>query len=138
MNTACNGRFECVCNHPLFYFSQLGDREGAVLRQGNVHSADCGMNFIDPFVERYLKMAVRLLFRADAAFANPEIHEYLESESVDYAIRLPTNEVLQREIAHLLVPPTEWSSRKPIVLYHDFGYQAKSWSVSRRLVARVE
>ena len=46
--------------------------------------------------------AVRLLFRADAAFAKPEIYEYLEARSIGYAIRLRSNQVLQREIAHLL------------------------------------
>jgi len=34
---------------------------------------------IEPIVERYLKLAVRLLFRADAAFAKPELYEYMES-----------------------------------------------------------
>ena len=37
---AYNGHFECVCYHPLFCFNQFGDCEGAVLRPGNVHSAD--------------------------------------------------------------------------------------------------
>jgi hypothetical protein len=35
-----NGHFECVCYHPLFLFNQFGDCEGAILRPGNVHSAD--------------------------------------------------------------------------------------------------
>jgi len=109
-----------------------------VLRPGNVHSADGWKEFIKPIVERYLSEAVRLLFRADAAFAKPELYEYLESRRIGYAVRLPANEVLQREIAHLLVRPTEWPSRKPIVSYHDFAYQAQSWSVSRRVVAKVE
>ena len=82
--------------------------------------------------------AVRLLFRADAAFAKPEIYEYLETRQIDYAIRLPANEVLQRKIAHLLTRPTEGPSPKPIVSYHDFTYQAQSWNVSRRVVAKVE
>ena len=34
--------------------------------------------------------------------------------------------MLQREIAHLLIRPTEWFSPKPIVSYHDFVYQAQS------------
>ena len=58
-------------------------------------------------MERYFTAAVRLLFRADAAFAKPEIYEYLETRQIDYAIRLPANEVLQRKIAHLLTRPTE-------------------------------
>jgi hypothetical protein len=122
----------------LFCFNQFGDCEGAVLRPGNVHSAAGWQEFIEPIVERYLKEAVRLLFRADAAFAKPELYDYLETRQIGYAIRLPANEVLQREIAHLLVRPTEWPSRKPIVSYHDFAYQAQSWDVSRRVVAKVE
>ena len=47
-------------------------------------------------------------------------------------------EVLQRKIAHLLTRPTEGPSPKPIVSYHDFTYQAQSWNVSRRVVAKVE
>ena len=42
------------------------------------------------------------------------------------------------EIAHLLVRPADWSSRRPIVSYYDFTYQAQSWSISRRVVAKVE
>ena len=135
---AYNGHFGCICYHPLFCFNQFGDCEGAVLRPGNVHSADGWKEFINPIVERYLKLAVRLLFRADAAFAKPEIYEYRETRHIGYAIRLPANEVLQKEIAHLLVRPTEWPSQKPIVSYHDFVYQAQSWNVPRRVVAKVE
>ena len=97
-----------------------------------------GKKSSDPVVERYFTAAVRLLFRADAAFAKPEIYEYLETRQIDYAIRLPANEVLQRKIAHLLTRPTEGPSPKPIVSYHDFTYQAQSWNVSRRVVAKVE
>lgn len=133
-----NGHFGCVCYHPLFCFNQFGDCEGAMLRPGNVHSAEGWQEFIEPIVERYLKAAVRLLFRADAAFAKPELYDYLETRQISYAIRLPANEVLQRKIAHLQVRPTEWPFRKPIVSYHDFTYQAQSWNVSRRVVAKVE
>ena len=68
---AYNGHFECVCYHPLFLFNQFGDCEAAKLRSGNVHSADDWQEVLDPVVERYLTAAVRLLFRADAAFAKP-------------------------------------------------------------------
>ena len=135
---AYNGHFESVCYHPLFCFNQFGDCEGAALRPGNVHSADGWKELIEPIVERYLREAVRLLFRADAAFAKPELYEYLELKSIGYAIRLPANDVLQREIAHLLLRPTESPSQKPIVSYHDFAYRAQSWNVPRRVVAKVE
>jgi hypothetical protein len=135
---AYNGHFEGVCYHPLFLFNQFGDCEGAMLRPSNVHSADGWQEVLEPVVVRYLIAAVRLLFRADAAFAKPEIYEYLETRQIGYAIRLRSNQVLQREIAHLMVRPTQWPAQGPVVSYHDFIYQAQSWDVSRRVVAKVE
>ncbi len=38
--SAYNGHFRCSCYHPLFCFNQFGDLERAILREGNVHSAD--------------------------------------------------------------------------------------------------
>ncbi len=46
----------------------------------------------------------RRYFRGDAAFANPEIYEFLETERIGYTIRLPANTVLQNRIAYLLKP----------------------------------
>ena len=56
-----------------------------------------GKKSLNPVVERYLTAGVRLLFRADAAFAKPEIYDYLEARNIGYAIRLRSNQVLQRE-----------------------------------------
>ena len=47
-----------------------------------------------------------------------------------YAIRLPANDVLQRQIEPLL--------KRPVVQYADFQYQAGSWDTPRRVVAKVE
>ena len=135
---AYNGHFECVCYHPLFLFNQFGDCEGATLRSGNVSSADGWQELLEPVVKGYQKKGLRLLFRGDAAFAKPELYEYLEEEKTGYAIRLPANQVVQEQIQPLLEPPTEWPSREPMVSYHDFAYQAQSWRLPRRVVAKVE
>ncbi|MFC1904182.1 IS1380 family transposase, partial [Chloroflexota bacterium] len=121
-----------------FLFNEFGDCEGAMLRSGNVHSAERWRQVLEPIVERYKKVGVRLLFRADAAFAKPEVYEYLESRDIGYAIRLPANEVLQEHIKHLLRRPVGRPPKKPIIRYYDFQYQAKSWEHPRRVVAKVE
>ncbi|MEA2086191.1 MAG: IS1380 family transposase [Chloroflexota bacterium] len=135
---AYNGHFEAVCYHPLFLFNELGDCEGAMLRPGNVHSAERWREALEPIVERYKKRGIRLLFRGDAAFAKPEVYDYLEPRDIGYAIRLPANEVLQEHIKHLLKRPVGRPPKKPIIWYHDFQYQAKSWDHPRRVVAKVE
>ena len=135
---AYNGHFSCVCYHPLFCFNQFGDCEGAMLRPGNVHSAQGWREVLGTIVARYERTGVRKYFRGDAAFADPEVYEYLEEHGFLYAIRLPSNDVLEREIQHLLKRPVGRPPRKPIVWYHDFRYQAGSWDRPRRVVAKVE
>jgi hypothetical protein len=135
---AYNGHFQSECYHPLFLFNHFGDCEGALLRSGNVHSADRWQEVLAPVVERYQRKRVRLLFRGDAAFAKPEIYEYLEPRHIGYAIRLPANEVLEEHVKHLLKRPVGRPPRKPIVRYHDFQYQAGSWDSPRRVVTKVE
>jgi hypothetical protein len=136
--TAYNGHFGCTCYHPLFVFNQFGDLERCSLRSGNVHSADGWRDVLEPVVGRYRKRDMRRYFRADAAFANPEVYEFLEAEGYKYAIRLPANQVLQERIAHLLKRPV---GRPPIEVrryYANFSYRAQSWSTPRRVVAKVE
>jgi len=67
-----------VCYHPLFCFNQFGDCEGAMVREGNVSSADGWRELLDPIVRRYAESGLRKQFRGDAGFARPEIYEYLE------------------------------------------------------------
>ena len=136
--TAYNGHFGCTCYHPLFCFNQFGDVERSMLREGNVHSAKDWRNVLEPVVARYRGRRLPRRFRADAAIAQPELYEFLEAEGYDYAIRLPGNDVLQREIEPLLTRPVGRPSNAPLVRYSDFSYQAQSWNRSRRVVAKVE
>jgi len=136
--SAYNGHFRCICYHPLFCFNQFGDCEGVLLRSGNVHSANGWKDFLEPIVKRYESKIVRRYFRGDAAFAKPEIYEYLESNGFLYAIRLPANDVLYNEIRHLLSRPVSRPPNDPIVMFYDFMYQAASWDRSRRVIAKVE
>ncbi len=133
-----NGHFGSTCYHPLFVFNQFGDCEGAMLRAGNVHSAHRWRDVLDPILSRYGAPGVRRYFRADAAFAKPDIYEYLEERRVFYAIRLPSNRVLQWEIAPLLIRPVGRPPKRPVILYDDFWYRAGSWGRARRVVAKVE
>jgi hypothetical protein len=57
---------------------------------------------------------------------------------VKYAIRIPANENLERDIAELLTRPVGRPRHKPVVWYKGFLYQAASWKTARRVVAKVE
>jgi hypothetical protein len=108
-----NGHFESTCYHPLLLFNREGDCLAAKLRPGNVHSAD-GWEEL------------------------PEVYEALEERDVKYAIRLPANNNLQGNITELLTRPVGRPSHKPVFRFKSFLYQAASWTMARRVVAKVE
>jgi hypothetical protein len=97
--SAYNGHFESTCYHPLLLFNREGDCLAAKLRPGNVHSADGWEELLLPEIERQQKLGKEVVFRADAAFAKPEIYEALEERGVKYAIRIPANDSLERDIS---------------------------------------
>jgi hypothetical protein len=137
-NSAYNGHFESTCYHRLLLFNREGDCLAAKLRPGNVHSAEDWEEVLLPEIERQQKQGKEVVFRADAAFAKPEIYEALEERDVKYAIRIPSNDSLERDVAELLTRPVGRPSYKPVVWYKSFLYQAASWKTARRVVAKVE
>lgn len=83
---------------------------------------------------------VRIVLRADAGFALPEILQVCERSEVGYAIGFPGNGVLERKIADLLERArlvciqTGQKAR----LFDDVYYAAASWEYPRRLVMKAE
>ena len=74
-------------------------------------------------------------FRGDAAFALPDLYEFLEAEGYKYTIRLKANTILQEPVAHLLKRPV---GRPPNHVQRFHASRAGSWDKKRRVVAKVE
>jgi len=136
--SAYNGHFESTCYHPLLLFNRAGDCLAAKLRPGNVHSAEGWEELLLPEIERQQRLGKVVVFRADAAFAKPELYEALEQRQVKYVIRLPANDNLERKVAQMLIRPVGRPSYQPVVRYKSFLYQAARWTRARRVVAKVE
>src|ERR1017187_9370625 len=112
-NSAYNGHFESTCYHPLLLFNGEGDCLAAKLRPGNVHSAEGWEELLLPEIECQQQQGKEVVFRAHAAFAKPELYEALEERDVKYAIRLPANDNLERDIAEPLTRPVGRPSYRP-------------------------
>jgi hypothetical protein len=78
------------------------------------------------------------VFRADAALVKPAIFNALEKPGVKYAIHIPANENLERDVAELQQRPAGRPSHRPIEWYKSFLYKAASWTTARRVVAKIE
>jgi hypothetical protein len=137
--SAWNGHFDCTCYHPNFLFNHFGMPERCALRHGNVHSAEGWKDVLDPVIARYAERDIMKFFRADAAYATPDLYERLEEADYFYAIRLPANAVLKDKIAHRLTRPVGRPSKTRVKrFYEDFQYQAQSWDKPRRVIAKIE
>jgi len=111
---------------------------GQAARPGNVHSAEGWEELRLPEIDRQHKLGKDVVCRTDAAFARPEIYAALEERGVKYAIRLPANANLERDVAELLTRPVGRPSHKPVAWYKSFLYQAARWKMARRVVAKGE
>jgi hypothetical protein len=136
--SAYNGHFESVCYHPRLLFNGEGDCLAVKLRPGNVHSAEDWDELLLPELERLQAQGIEVAFRGDAAFAKPEVYEALEARAAKYAIRLPANDNVERNITKLLRRPLGRPSYRPLIRYKSFLYRAASWTKVRRVVAKVE
>jgi hypothetical protein len=82
-----------------------------------------------------------IIVRGDGHYGTPEVMDLLESQGCGYILGLPTN-------ARLKLIGQPWcedaatrralSGRDKVRRFFQAGYQAKSWSRRRRVVARVE
>ena len=92
----------------------------------------------EPVIARYRGYNILHFFRGDAGFADPHIYRFLEAEGYFCVVRLKGNQIVYNNIEHLLTRPVGRPPKKPIVLYHNFRYQAASWKIARSVAAKVE
>jgi hypothetical protein len=118
-----DGHFESIWYHPhpLLRLNREGECLAARLRPGNVHSADGWEELLLPEIERHQTLNKEVVFRGDAAFANPKLYEALEERGVKTAIRVPANDNLQRKITELLTRPVAFALNTRL----DFAFANK-------------
>ena len=104
-----------------------------MLRNGNMVSDHDWPVVLVSVLGLYRDLDIRRLFRGDAVFVIPDLHEFLEAEGLTHAVRLPANAVLYRGTAHLIKRPVGRPPTQPIVLYHRYEYQAATWKNPRTL-----
>lgn len=147
-----NGHYRQTVYHPLvasfcvggdYDSTRHGDRLGngflhAVLRQGQVHTAN-GMNrFVDNVDEKAEKIARHVDYRLDAGYTSGEVMDALTANNRRFVGRLRTNAKLDGLADGYLTRPP---GRPPAGGYEDVfelgSYQAGSWEYAQRLLLVV-
>jgi hypothetical protein len=132
---------------PLLVFEgHSGFPLAVCLRPGTLHASVGSVDLLAKLVTR-LRAAwpeVRVLVRADNGLAVPEVYDYCEAQQLGYALGYATNAVLQRATAtafdELHLYYHFYGHREPHVQRFEEirDYQADSWSVPRRVIAKLE
>lgn len=138
-----NGHYDSWMYHPLFLFEGgSGVLLASRLRAGNVAGISGLLGLLRPTVRRLkARFAKRgIAVRADGEFAKGPLLDYAEYAGCSYVIGMPRNSKLETIVEPLRQKAeTEWKhGGKPVRFYTSFSYQTRSWSRSRRIVAKVE
>jgi hypothetical protein len=147
-----NGYYRKKMYHPLVAsFSVAGDydstREGwrlgngfihAILRRGNVHTAEGCLRFLDRVLELAPRLAYVYDLRLDAGFMIGRVLDYLARRKVRFIGRLKSNPVLERLAEPHLTRPQGRPPRGGYERVVELGlYQAETWAFPQRLLLVV-
>jgi hypothetical protein len=134
------------CYLPLhIYEGQTGKLILALLRPGQRPSGKQIRSILKRLVP-YLKAAwpdVKIFLRADSHFSAPEVHSFCNQSSVYFLLGQGSNSVLKAQVAPLVNQAKDLfalqeDKAQTIRLFTQFSYQADSWDMPLRVVAKVE
>jgi hypothetical protein len=137
-----HGYYNHYCYLPLYIF--CGDQLlCARLRPSNIDASAGSLQEVRRIVaqirQRWPK--TQIILRADSGFCREELMAWCENHAVDYVFGFARNERLRRKIAKQLRQAKREHQRSGLAarVFTEFFYRTqKSWSRSRRVVAKAE
>lgn len=137
-----HGYYGCYCYLPLYVFCGR-HLLAAKLRPSNIDASAGAVEEAARIVGRIRQRwpKVKILLRADSAFARERLMTWCETNRVDYVFGLARNERLVERIADELAE-ARWQSLatgQPVRRFKEFFYKTrKSWRRRRRVIAKAE
>ena len=137
-----HGYYKQYCYLPLYVFWDDFPLV-ARLRRANQDGAAGALDELKRIVERLRQRwpNVPIRVRADSGFARDALFDWCENNAVDYVIGMAKNKRLKAMVADELEVARDLTrlSGKPTRIFKDLTYRTqKSWSRSRRVVAKAE
>jgi hypothetical protein len=143
-----NGHYGTYCYLPLFVFAKVaGESEeflvSAELPESHDKDPDAILSTLSRLVSalRGRWPGVKVVLRADAWFATPELYDWCENHGLAYAIALPSNPVLQALSQKWRGRAQAGAQNSPTGSARCFGafwYQAQGWRRWRKVIVKAE
>ena len=143
--SAWNGYYHRRVYHPIVAAAgETGDLLDLRLREGQVHTADGGLEFVLEVLERAERhLCGKAAVRFDAGYPGEPLMAALEERGTHYVARVRNNAVLKR-LALPAMDAVVWDALsngapagEPRTWVCESSYRAGSWSRSRRVVQVV-
>ena len=143
--SAWNGYYHRRVYHPIVAAAgETGDILDLRLREGQVHTADGGLEFVLEVLERAERhLCGKAAVRFDAGYPGEPLMAALEERGTHYVARVRNNAVLKR-LALPAMDAVVWDALstgapagEPRTWVCESSYRAGSWSRSRRVVQVV-
>ena len=136
-----NGYYDHYCFLPLYVFCE-DQLLVSYLRPSNVDGAKHTWAILSLLVKRLRQTwpQVKIIFRGDSGFCRHKMLTWCERHNVSYIVGIAQNKRLNtvatpwQEEAEKHFSETNVKVRR----FEEFQYAAKSWSRSRRIVAKIE
>jgi Transposase DDE domain group 1 len=139
-----NAHYDSRCFLPIhIYEANTGKPVAVVLRPGKTPDGAEVALVLRPVIGhiRARWPAVEIIVRGDSHYGRPEAMAWCERKGIGYIFGLAGNPVLLRQVGPLAEDAALGrlaGESEKLRRYGDFRYAAKSWTVERRVVARVE
>lgn len=134
-----NGHYGATIYHPLVAsVAETGDLLDLDLRRGSCHTAEGGLAFLLPLLDKVEKAMCQVAsVRVDAGFPEEGFLGGLEARGTRYVARVRNNAVLDKMAQPHLRRPVGRRPNEPRAWFHEYQYKAKDWSKPRRVVLVV-
>ena len=139
-----NAHYDDYCFQPIHIFDAASGKPIlSLLRPGKRPSGVEAAAILRHVVRRIRGNwpRVEIIVRGDGHYGTPEVMELLEEQGCGYILGLPTNARLKtigEPWCEDVATRRALSGKDKVRRFFQTGYQAKSWSRARRVVARVE
>jgi len=139
-----NNYYKDYCFMPLHVYEGLsGKLIATILKPGKRSDGQQMLSILERIVSRVRDCwpETILIFRGDSHFAYPEVMNWIEArQDMFHVTGLSGNSRLNKEVQAHIERATQiyrmWGRKT--TLFHSFYYQADSWTIPRRVVAKIE
>ena len=138
-----NAYYDSYCYQPLHIFEGCsGKLITSILRPGKRPSGKEIESIISRLFDR-IKTSwpqTNVLFRGDSHYAAPEVLGCCDRYNYKFVLGLKSNSVLLKKAQLTIKRAKELYEyhKKPVKIYGEFTYKARSWSKSYRVIVKVE